>query len=161
MVRRIIAVLVCAWLIGLTVPCAGAAPPFRFPEGSCPHGKLKYVNGVPVLTVEGTPEDIGTAVGLLALKPGRRMAEYPDDILREYCLSLFRTPLLQAGRQMVERFPADYKHELEAMAAAAGIDRDLAVLGNTMFDLKKIVACSALLVEPGRSTTGGSLMGRN
>jgi hypothetical protein len=161
MVRRIVIVLVCAWLIGLACPVAQAAPPFRFPEGHCPHGELKYINGIPVLTVDGSPEDIGTATGLLALKPGRRMADYPDDIMREFCLTLFRYPLLRAGRQMVEQFPNDYGRELEAMVIAADIDRDLAVLGNTMFDLKKIVACSALVVEPGRSSTGGSLLGRN
>jgi isopenicillin-N N-acyltransferase-like protein len=161
MVRRIAVVVVCAWLVGLTFISADAAPPFRYPEARCPHGELKYINGIPVLTVDGTPEDIGTATGLLALKPGCRMARYPEDVIHEFCLSLFRYPLLRAGRQMVEQFPVDYGRELEAMVAAGEIDRDLAVLGNTMFDLKKIVACSALLVEPGRSTTGGTLMGRN
>ncbi len=138
-----------------------ADPPFRFPEGTCPHGELKYHGTIPVLTVDGTPEEMGTAVGTLALWPGKRMASYPDDVLRQYYLTLFRYPLLVAGRQMVERFPAESRQELEAMAAAGGIDRDLAVLGNTMFDLKKVIACSALLVEPGRSATGGTLMGRN
>jgi hypothetical protein len=138
-----------------------ADPPFRFPEAKCPHGELKYINGIPVLTVDGSPEEIGTAVGLLALRPGQRMASYPEDILNEFYLSFLRLPLLYAGRQMVQQFPADYRQELEAMVQAGQIKRDLAVLGNTMFDLKKVIACSALLVEPGRSTTGGTLMGRN
>jgi hypothetical protein len=159
MVRRLVALIVCTWPLAVALPAEAA--PFRFPEGRCPHGELKYINDVPVLVVDGTPEDIGRATGFLALKPGRRMANYPDDVMREFCLTLFRYPLLQAGRKMVEQFPADYGRELEAMVATAGIDRDLAVLGNTMFDLKKIVACSALLVEPGRSCTGGTLMGRN
>jgi isopenicillin-N N-acyltransferase like protein len=138
-----------------------ADPPFRFPEGQCPHGELKYINGIPVLTVDGTPDEIGTAVGLLALRPGKRMASYPDDILKEFCLPWSRLLLLHAGRQMVEHFPDNYRWELEAMAHAAHVDRDLVVLGNTMFDLKKVIACSALLVEPGRSTTSGALLGRN
>jgi isopenicillin-N N-acyltransferase like protein len=158
MVRRCVAFVVC---LGLVVPSVRAEPPFRFAEGQCPHGLLQIINGIPVLMVDGTPEEMGTAAGLLALKSGRRMAEYPDDILREFHLTLFRYPLLAAGRKMVEQFPADYGHELEAMAAAAGVDRDLAVLGNTMFDLKKIIACSTVLVEPGRSTTDGSLLARN
>src|SRR5205807_4621051 len=33
--------------------------------------------------------------------------------------------------------------------------------GNTMFDLKKFFACSALVVEPERSATRGLLLGRN
>jgi hypothetical protein len=158
MPRHCLFALVCALIA--TGPLR-ADPPFRFPEGTCPHGELKYYGTIPVLTVDGTPEQIGTAVGQLAVRPGKRMASYPDDVLRQYFLSLFRYPLLVAGRQMVERFPAEARQELEAMAAAGGIDRDLAVLGNTMFDLKKVIACSALLVEPERSATGGSLMGRN
>jgi hypothetical protein len=158
MVRSVLLALVC------TLAAAGslrADPPFRFPEGKCPHGELKYINGIPVLTVDGTPEEIGTAAGRLALQPAKRMASYPDDILREYYLAMFRIPLLHAGRLMVQRFPDDYRWEMEAVAAAAEVDRDLVVLGNTMFDLKKVIACSALLVEPDHSSTGGTLMGRN
>ena len=138
-----------------------AQPPFRFPEARCPHGELKYINGIPILTVDGTPDEMGSAVGLLALRPGKRMATYPEDVLSHFYLSLFRFPLVHAGRQMVKELPADYRLEMDAMARAAKVDRDLLVLGNTMFDLKKIIACSALLVEPARSATGGTLMGRN
>src|SRR5258708_39936502 len=93
----------------LVPPCIRADPPFRFPEGKCDHGELMYINGIPVLGVDGTPEEIGTAVGQLALRPGRRMATYPDDLLSEYYLSLFRWPLVVAGRRMAELFPADYR----------------------------------------------------
>jgi isopenicillin-N N-acyltransferase like protein len=154
--------------IFLTLICSLAAmgslradPPFRYPEAKCAHGELKYINGIPVLSVDGTPDEIGSAVGLLALRPGKRMASYPDDILKEICLPFLRLPLLHAGREMVNQFPSEYRWELEAMVHAAHVDRDLAVLGNTMFDLKKFIACSALLVEPVRSTTGGALLGRN
>jgi hypothetical protein len=41
----------------------------RLPEGKFDKGELKYINGVPVLTLEGTPEEIGTQFGELALKP--------------------------------------------------------------------------------------------
>jgi len=42
-------------------------PVFRFPEGRLgSKAQLVYHNGLPVLTVAGTPEEIGTAVGALA-----------------------------------------------------------------------------------------------
>jgi predicted choloylglycine hydrolase len=161
MMRRFLAPLACAWFIGFAVPALKADPPFRFPQARCPHGELKYISDVPILFVDGTPEEIGTAVGLLALKPGKRMAGYPLDVLREYHLSALRWPLLYMGRIMVQLFPHDYREEMQAMASAAEVDPDLAVLGNTMFDLKKVVACSALLVDPDRSATSGTLLGRN
>src|SRR5271165_1312800 len=117
-------------LVSRIVPVRSASA-FRYPEGRHGKAELRYVEGIPLLTVEGTPEEIGEAVGVLALRPGRRMADYPDDLLREYHLHSLRWPLLLAGRRMLSRFPADYRAELEAMYSAAGIDRDRAVLNNT------------------------------
>ena len=143
----------------------GPAPPggqaFRFPEGRHGRAELRFVNGVPLLTVQGTPEAIGEAVGRLALAPGRRMADYPDDLLRTFWLRALRRPILQFGRGLVRRLPDDYRREMEAMYAAAGLDRDRAVLNNTFYDVKKIAFCSALLVTAERSTAGGPLLGRN
>src|SRR5687768_4976355 len=44
----------------------------RFPEAKAGKGELKYVTGVPVLTVEGMPEEIGAQFGELALKPAKK-----------------------------------------------------------------------------------------
>jgi hypothetical protein len=158
---RILATVVCAALLE-AVPCAARAdPPFRYPEGECGPARLRYVNDVPVLTVEGTPEEIGQAIGRLALGPGRRIAAYPDDLLRDYWLGWLRRPLLLIGKAMLRHCPQDYRTELEAAYTAAELDYELAVLNNTFYDLKKTALCSALLVTDERSTTGGPLLGRN
>jgi isopenicillin-N N-acyltransferase like protein len=47
------------------------------------------------------------------------------------------------------------------MYVAADLDHDRAVLGNTFYDVKKVVFCSALLVTTERSAEGGPLLGRN
>ncbi len=157
MPRRLMLVVVVSWFASL----ADAAEPFRFPEGSCAHGWLRYVNGVPVLTVHGTPEEIGEAVGALALEPARRMAFYPDDLLRHYGCLLLRTTFVHQGNRMFGHFPVDYQRELEAIGRSSHVERECLILGNTLFDLKKMLACSALLVDPGRSVTGGPLLARN
>jgi hypothetical protein len=150
----------CVLALFLAAPLA-AGEPFRYPEGKYGKGELKYISGLPVLTVTGSPEEIGAAVGALALKPGWRMALYPEELIKHYHLRPLWRPLVIAGDKMVEGFPADYRAELEAMARSSGVGRERLVVGNTLFDLKKILACSALLVEPGRSATGGPLLGRN
>ena len=43
-------------LVLLALPALAADR--RFPEAKSGKGELKYVNGIPVLTVEGTPEEI-------------------------------------------------------------------------------------------------------
>jgi hypothetical protein len=161
MALRVLAVAVCVAILGPAPRVARAEPPFRYPEGRSGQARLKYVNGVPVLTVGGTPVEAGRAVGRLALGPGRRIASYPDDLLREFWLGWLRGPLLSAGESMLRRFPPDYREELEATYEAAGLDHESAVLNNTFYDLKKTVLCSGLLVTGGRSGTGGPLLGRN
>jgi hypothetical protein len=157
-------VLVAACAVGVALVLAAplrADPPFRYPEGKCGTGELKYRNGLPVLTVSGTPEEIGSAVGVLALAPGKRVARYPEEILNRFWIGYLWWPALRTGKGMVEQFPADYRAEFEALAQVGCVDRDRLVVANTLFDIKKLFACSALLVEPSHSTTGGTLMGRN
>lgn len=140
---------------------ASVAEPFRYPEGACDHGELKHVHDLPVLTVWGSPAEIGAAVGKLAVRHAGAMNSYPHNLLKRYHLLALWKPLVKAGRTMVEHFPAEYREELEAIVKPGEIERDQAVAGNTMFDLKKVLACSALLVESERSETGGPLLGRN
>jgi predicted choloylglycine hydrolase len=104
---------------------------------------------------------MGKAVGALALKPGRRALDYPRDLLKLFGADMLYGVFVKTGNGMVKQFPTDYQKELEAIVKGAGVDRDPVVLGNTLFDLKKILACSSLLVEAERSATGGPLLGRN
>lgn len=135
--------------------------PFRFPEGSHGRAYLRYHEDVPVLNVVGSPEEIGAAVGHLAVRHAPRMVGYPDELLRHFRSAWMRPVLVWAGEGMVRRFEADIRAEFEAVARAGGIQRSCAVLGNTLFDIKKFLACSALMVGPRRSATGGTLLGRN
>ncbi len=152
--------LVLVAIVGLFAQPAGAEP-FRFPEGESGTGQLRYINGVPVLTVQGPPEQMGEAVGALALAPARRMALYPDELLKHYGCLMLRPTFVRQGKRMMQHVPTDYERELEAVGRASHVPHESLVLGNTLFDLKKVLACSALLVEPRRSATGGPLLARN
>jgi predicted choloylglycine hydrolase len=135
--------------------------PFRYPEGSHGSAELRYRSGLPVLTVGGSPEEVGEAVGVLAMRPAQRMLDYPRDSLAMYRAGWLHGVLAWLGERLVRRFPAEYHRELEGMVRGSGIERAQAVVGNTLFDIKKFFACSALLVEAERSATGAPLMGRN
>jgi hypothetical protein len=149
-----------ALLLVWTSP-ASAEPPFHFPTGKHAGAELKLVNHVPVLTVSGTPEEIGCAVGTLALKPGSRVLDYPRGLLELHGAKAFWTLFVRAGKRMYNSFPDECKKELDAIVESAGVERDLVIAGNTFFDLGKMFTCSALTVEKCKSATGGPLLGRN
>src|SRR5688500_14980639 len=154
--RRLIAVFaVCC----LALP-AGAGE-FRYPEGKHGAGELRYINGLPVLSVEGTPEEIGEQVAALTVATVQPLLDYPRDYLRQQGREALWPGLVSVGRSMVANFPEAYRREMDAAVKQSGINRDLLIVGNTMFDVKKIGGCSTLIVEPARSATGGPLFGRN
>ncbi len=148
-------------LLLLTVANARGAEPFRFPEAKHGKGELKYRNGLPVLTAAGTPEEIGEQIGVLAVKPvAGHLTDLVKGAVRQEIGPLWPV-VARACAGLFRNFPADHQKELEAMARAGGVDRELLIVANTFGDVQHLGACSALVVEPSRSTTGGPLFGRN
>ncbi len=153
-----------AWLVLfaiLGVPAAARSDePFRYPEGKHGKGELKYRNGVPVLTVEGTPEEMGEQVAVLAAKQAERLFRYPKEVLKEVKAEFAYPLLTRTGKLMLPQFPEDHRKEMDAFVKA-GFDQDLLIVANTMFDIQKLFACSSLVVEPDRSATREPLLARN
>lgn len=141
---------------------APASEPFRYPVGKMANGdQLQYLNGIPILTVSGTPEEMGESVGTLALGPGKRTMSYPRDLFKFHRIDALWNLFVFTGTGMVGHFPANYRAEMEAMIRTSQADRNDVYVGNTFFDLKKVFACSAVLLDADRSSTGGPLLGRN
>ena len=148
----------------LGVVCCGTNLPageFPYPTGRHEQGELRYINDLPVLMVAGTPEQIGQQVAVLTASSVGPLLSYPREYLKRQNLLGAWSGLVGAGNAMVANFPPDYRREMQAGIEQSQLDRDLIVVGNTMFDIRKIGGCSTLVVEPGRSKTGGPLFGRN
>jgi hypothetical protein len=153
--RRLAAVVVV--LCGAAGACA--AEPFRYPEGTHGKGELKYRNGVPVLVAVGTPEEMGEQIGALGVKPlAPKMG-----MVKKYVETFGPAwPILvKVCEGLVRQFPEEYRTELDAMARAGGVERELLVVANTIGDVQHLGRCSALIVEPSRSATGQAIFGRN
>jgi hypothetical protein len=91
-------------LLLLLVPTTGrGGEPFRFPEAKQGKGELKYVNGVPVLMVEGTPEEIGKQVGILAIKPAPQILNVIQEFLKVRGLDKAWPWLVKVCNSMVPR----------------------------------------------------------
>jgi WD40 repeat protein len=138
--------------------------PFRYPEAKHGRGELKYINGLPVLFAQGTPEEIGAQIGALGLKPIVANLDVPhlvDEVLKSHNIRQGFPWLKKFCNALFYRFPKEYRREVEAMAKASGLDPDLLVILNLAPDLYRLPGCSTLIVEPAKSATGKPLFGRN
>ena len=149
---------------GLVVLVCGAAlaqAPTKFVEAKHKGGELKYVQGMPVLTVRGTPAEIGEQYGVLAVKnaPG------PEAMLKQFLIDTKMEKRYGFLKFMANRlkpaFPADHLTEIQAAAKASGKDLDMALFANALYDLTTTFGCATVVVEKGRSETGQPIFGRN
>jgi hypothetical protein len=140
---------------------ASAAQPFRYPEAKHGAGELRYVNGIPVLVVQGEPAEIGDQVGVLAIKPAAALFGMGQQFLQSRGWERIYPLLLTTAAGFATHFPPDHLTELEVAAKTSGQPRELLVFGNVAPDLLKFGGCSAWVVDPARSATGGPLFGRN
>jgi hypothetical protein len=155
---RVVAVAILLLLAQLT---ARGAEPFRYPEGRHGKGELRYIHGVPVLTVSGTHEEMGEQIGVLALKPAASIPAFAKHFLKQIGLEMAWPVLVHAAHNLEPQFPPDHLKELNAAARASGVDRDSLVLINTIYDLTRLVGCSTVIVGAERSATKAPLLGRN
>lgn len=137
-----------------------AQPKFEFKEKKHGGGELKYVDGIPVVTVGGKPAEIGEQLAELVVKdssdPVDLMERFLADNKLKGALPLVK---LQAAK-LKKGIPADHLEEMEALAKRAERDLDLIITANTIYDLSSGMGCSTLIAEKERSATGGVLFGR-
>ena len=132
-----------------------------------PHGRLEKLNGYTVVSVEGTPEEMGTAYGRLLGPTIRRVL---DDLLLK---GIGAEPealknLLVGSKTMEKCQPREYLDELRSVAVAADVPYEqLALLqyygdvrrctrgaGNAMF-------CTSFAILPPLTREAVCLVGRN
>jgi hypothetical protein len=146
----------------LIVSAVRADEPFRFPEGTHGKGELKYRDGLPVLVVAGSPEEMGEQIGVLAIKPvAAKLSGIVKGTISSRVGNVGWTLISGACSGLYSKFPPEYRQEIGAMAKAGGVEREVLVVANCIADVQHLGGCSALVVEPQRSMTGGLLLGRN
>lgn len=145
------------------------ADDFRFPEGTYKEGSLKYVNGVPVMTLKGTPEQMGEQAAKLVAEPSKKLLSFPEELISNLAtpvvFKLLKPQLYKTSTKLYENFPANNKAEAEAILKNSSLDRDTFVFCNTVFDQKHLLmslfGCSAVIVDKDRSSTGQTIFARN
>jgi hypothetical protein len=140
---------------------ARAVEPFHYAAAKQGAAELKLIEGLPVIVASGTPEQMGQQVGALSAPALQSLLAHQQQIAHGFGLSQAKPLWSAAGSIMLPRFPPDQRKELDAMAKASGMDADLLVFANVMYDWSRLGGCAAQMVEPARSATGGMLFGRD
>lgn len=157
MLRRFFTVAILLALANVSF----AQAPATFPDAKHGKGELVHVGGLPVLTVSGSPAEIGEQYGTLAIKnaPGidALLAQFLKDTKQEEAFDGIKV----LAKQLKKNLPKDHLAEMDAAAKAAGREPDLLYFANTVYDLSSGMGCSTVIVEPGRSSTGGTIFARN
>jgi len=155
--------------LGVLIPTS-ASEPFRYPEAKHGKAELNYHNGIPVLVLQGAPEEMGEQTARLARPAVEPLLKYFHQARANQKLDVVWPLLVQTCKGMVRQIPPDHHRELEALARVGkelrlekefGLEYEMLLVGHIMFDMSKIGGCSTLVVESGRSTTGKPLFGRN
>ncbi len=159
--RRLTAAAVLLALACVCRPC-WAAEERPYPQATHGKGQLRHIGGLPVLVLQGTPEEIGRQEAALCGKVAQQLTAYPRALLMVMGAGDRWPRLQERAGELLKQFPADHRRELEAMADAVGVDRQMMVAANTLVDIYRGgLGCSSLMVDPGQSATGGPLFGRN
>lgn len=124
------------------------------------NGELLFDNGIPVLVLRGSPQDLGAQQGAL-LKP--QLGQIVDTYLSRFLGKENNKAIaLKALEEMKPFMPDAYVTELEAMASAAGVSPDKLKLLHTIIDIPRMPFCSAVIAGPPATAKGvGLVFGRN
>ncbi|MDA1014881.1 MAG: C45 family autoproteolytic acyltransferase/hydrolase [Planctomycetota bacterium] len=139
-----------------------SAEEFRFPERSVPGADLRYIHGIPVLTLSGSPEDMGSQQTTLAVDPAKEAYTFPRQLLKRMGVgdtgwfivkSASKTVLLNGLQR--------HRAELNQILAKTLVDPDSVTVSNAFLEIRRLGGCSALIVEDARTNIDGPLFGRN
>ena len=149
-------------LIGLLCGGSGADDrPIKYPQREVEGARLEYIQGVPVMFLEGTAEQLGRqqaeltgdVIGPLTQMPKQTLAAHGGEKAWPFVSAM--------SKVLMHSAPQRYKSELDTFIEASGLDRDSLYVANSMIELRRMGGCSAFLVTPERSETGELLFGRN
>jgi len=152
---------VCCVASAVFSNAAVAGDGYPIPERRHGRSELKRIDGVPVLFLQGTPEDIGRQHGTLIGNDADDLLKFPQQFLKRAGQQRQWPLIAAAGKLLLLRAGTDHRRELQAAIRASGQDADALIVANTMLELRRMGGCSSLIVDKARSKTGNVLFGRN
>lgn len=150
------------FLLAFALPAFGQAPvEYPFKAGTHGKGELKFIQGVPVLTVQGKPAEIGEQIGILVGKHSPNPTPVLQQFLKDVKLGGTFDVLKVFALKLKVGMPADHLAEMESLAKASDYEFEMLMLINSIYDLSSGMGCSTFIAESERSDTKTPIFGRN
>lgn len=124
-----------------------------YAEAAAEGGELRYIQGIPVLLLEGEPEQMGRQQAALVLEVARRHSNLPKTILGQYGGGVLWPLVVGYSRSLMKDAPERYRRELNGACTKAKYQQeeiDALRVANSLIELRRFDLCSAFLVEPER-----------
>lgn len=130
-----------------------------FQPGSCGKSSLSIVSGIPVVRLEGAPEEIGKAYGRLL---GREIDVLWKNYLEKAAgLSGGTEELVRIALEMDEHVPERFKREMRGLAEETEIDYGRTLAANAFPDIYRRGGCSTFAATGDATAGGAPLLARN
>src|SRR5436305_714871 len=109
-------------LIAAIIAVPAFAQEKLLPEAKSGKGELKYVQGIPVLTLEGTPEEIGAQFAELSLKPADKpLLGRVDSYMKQIGWEKQFPAMIKFADIVYVQFPKNNQVELNTACKAAKV----------------------------------------
>jgi len=135
-----------------------------FQEATFEGGELKFVEGVPVLFLQGEPQEVGRQYGGLALGSIRNAVGLPKQILESEGGIGAWSRMVQFSQGMLEKLPPRSQREIQAAIGALQASQEeseAVMVANVLMESGLGIPNSVFMVEPAHSTTRNTLFGHN
>jgi isopenicillin-N N-acyltransferase like protein len=132
-----------------------------FPDGKFGRGELVHDQGLAILTLRGTPTEMGEQFGHLAILGSPGLEELHKNFVHDSGIGRTEPFVRLLAMRLKTGTPSHHLTELEAAVKSSQRPIELGMFANCVYDLSTTMGCSTVIVNPAQSKTSAPLFGRN
>jgi len=152
------AVMLAFLLVFCGVGCAESP---QFKEAKVEQAELKYVEKVPVLSLSGSPAQIGDQEARLVADRAKTLMGFGPALVKRLSGEAAWRGHVVISRSLLKNVAQRHQAEMTAFQKRSGLPEDDLIASQMLYDTINAFGCSSILVPAERSATGGPLLGRN
>lgn len=147
--------------VGHFFPGVGCAEAPVYEAAKAERAELKILDHVPILTLRGTPDDIGRQEAALVADKAATLLDFGPSLAKRIAGETAWRGHVIASRALLNNAAPDHRAEILAFQKSSQLPEGELIASQMIYDTLNAFGCSSLLVPGEQSKTGGPLFGRN